>query len=309
MSKIIDYEQGVWKKTIINPDETIERSKDVVSYASDKLEEFNEDSRIITSMTITVNYCNTEETNSNIPANWISSKLDEVLLTLEESSIHLKENYIEYAETNSTIHDKIIRYLDVIVSRGMMNEHQYARFYDVMNKVYALLTGNRRGEFDIPNIIDYMNLDYELKCLPPTVACPDTFFKLIKKSVKATEISDSVNGSDRDKLDQFMKKWFNQGGKIYDKDRDEFYMEFMTVYESITNSSTNNSDDDGSITVRRRSKQKQVMGMKQILNYVEINKILEKYGLNYHIIYQQEPGPAEDRGKRRNSLSLKDNRY
>ena len=308
MSKIIDYEQGVWKKTIVNPDETIERSKDVVSYASDKLEEFNEENRIITSMTITVNYCNTEETTSGVPTDRISSKLDEVLLTLEESSIHLKENYIEYAETNGTIHDKIIRYLDVIVSRGMMNEHQYARFYDVMNKVYALLTGNRRGEFDIPNIIDYMNLDYELKCFPPTTACPDIFFKLIKKSTKSSDVGSTVNDDEKDKLDQFMKKWFNQGGKIYDKDRDEFYMEFMTVYESIINSSTQNNDD-GSITVRRRSKQRQVMGMKPMLNYVEINKILEKYGLNYHIIYQQEPGPAEERGKRRNSLSLKDNRY
>lgn len=312
MSKIVDNEHGVWSKTIVNTDETMDHSKDIITYVTDHLNQLTNDARIITSMQVTVDYCNTDETSLAMYKD-VKSKVSDIvkdgLLIFEESEININNSKISYNEDNDTIRDKIVKYIDIIVSRGMLNEHQFIRVADVMNKIYALLTGDRDKTFSLTTIIDNMDLHYEVKYYPPTVACPDVFFKVVKvSSPLVVEMVSDQHKINRDKIDQFIKKWFKEeNGKIYDKDRDEFYMEFMEMYESIEKSSTD-TNEDGSITIRRRVKPKQVMGMKSMINYADINKILEKYGLNYHISYQQEVAPSEERGKRKNSLALKDNR-
>lgn len=312
MSKIINDEYGNWNKTIINPGDTVESSDKLIDYATNALNIFSDEKRIVTKMEISVEYNNSTDTlsalsvcNDNIHIK-IAKELEEGLLVLEESSLKTKNSNLIYKEDTTTLRDKLISYLDIICSKGMMNSYQYKRFSNTLYKVYGIITNNGCNSYvDIKSVLNNMNMDYTIKHFQPTAACPEEFFKLIKNNNEAPLIVTTVNEEMKQKLDEFIRKWFDNGKrKIYDKDRDEFYIEFMTLYDSINK--RNDSSDKGVIAVTRRSipRTKKVIGMKPLINHTDINKILRHYGLNYSIQYHQETEKTDNGYKRRNLLSL-----
>ena len=309
MSKIRDDEFGRWTKNIVNPDETLERSSNIIKYVSNEMKSFDTEKRIITSMSISVNYCNTDESvasDINSQIDRVNKLLEDGLLVWETSELTTGGDHtVIFKDDGLTMRDRVIHYMDVVVSRGMMNSYQYLRFADTITSIYKIFTGRNEVTENINFILENMNLDYGLKYYPATVACPDEFFKLIRYDTVSTMVNNNVSDSIRDAVDTFMKKWFNNGNsKIYDKDRDEFYTQFSSMYESIVNNNSSN-EKDGVITPARRNRSKKVMAMKPLMNYSDINKILDKLGLNYHISYQQETDKSGNETKRRNSLSLK----
>lgn len=315
--KTIDSSKGNWSKGVVNADETMDSTKQLVAYVTNELHQFLAENRVITSLDISVNYCNTDKTafdgySTSIVAAKVSEELSKNLLTWENSCITVDGNTVVYDDCNDTLRERLVKYLDIVCSRGMMNKHQYERFSSTLYRVYELLTLKPSDDkayvnetviaIQEPNLIlNRMQLPYCVKYFSETLACPDEFYKLVKIDDKSADPIDDADA--KTKLDEFIKRWF-KSGKIYDKDRDEFYTEFATLYESI--SKTSDGSEAGMIPVRRSTRSKRVMGMKPLFNYVEINEILHRYGLNYNITYKQEHEPDGDTPKRRNALALKE---
>ncbi len=313
MSKIINNESGTFKKTIINPNNTIESSNQLVDFATNAINLFSDEKRIVTKMEIYAEYNNSDETQNAIMYNdnihyKINEELSNGLLILEDSTMKSSDGGImHYKESETSIRDKILKYLNIICSIGMMDSYQYKRFSNTIYNVYGLLTNNGYGYssyLDIDTIFNHMNLNYSIKHFEPTVACPNEFFKLIRNDNNAPVLAIStVDPEVKEMLDEFIQRWFDNGKrKIYDGDRDEFYIEFTTLYDSINNK----TNERGIITVTRRSssRTKKIIGMKPLINYTDINKILRHYGLNYSIKYHQEIEKTDNGYKRRNLLSL-----
>ena len=310
MGKIINDEIGTFKKTIINPNNTIESSNQLIDFATNTINLFSDEKRIVTKMEIYAEYNNSDETedaifyNDNIHYR-IHEELLNGLLILEDSTMKLRDGGIMYyKESESSLRDKIVEYLNIICSIGMMDSYQYKRFSNTIYNVYGILTNNGCSSYvDIDTIFNHMNLDYTIKHFEPTVACPDKFFKLIKNDNSIPILTTTVDPKVKEKLDEFIQRWFDNGKrKIYDRDRDEFYTEFTILYDSINNKTS----EKGIITITRRSssRTKKVIGMKPLINYTDINKILRHYGLNYSIKYHQETEKTDNGYKRRNLLSL-----
>lgn len=318
MSKLVSNQHGTYKRTIVNPDESIENSDGIIEFICGDMMSFGKEKRVITSMTLTVNYCNTDAINvDEIGIMYDSRYLSDMgLMTWEESDIFTSNEAsterIRHRDNESTMRHRIVQYLNITCDRGMMDRYQYNRFANTIISIYKMLTVTKSNA-DVNHILELMELPYEVKEFPPTVACPDHFYKLVRiPPIPASNNGDSQCNATIDpavtkKIDDFMKLWFDRGnGKICDNDRNEFYIEFMTMYESAKNAE---KDDKGMIPVtRRRSKSKNstnVMAMKELINYSDINKILKEHGLKYYIVYSQEVNTTSNGPKRKNSLSLK----
>lgn len=318
--KVINNEQGTYKRTFVNSYEDMEVTNDIIEFVCGDMKSFSRDNRVITSMTVTVNYCNTDVTT--IPA--YDDIHDEMIdyenlsakgiISWDESKMRIQSEdgvrVMRYKEQTWSMRHRLIYYLNATCSRGMLDVYAFNRFAETIIAIFEVLTRVEKDTNDVNHILQLMELPYEVKEYPPTVACPEHFFKLIRINEFPSAVTDDESNDDHEaiakKIDEFMQQWFNNGnGKVYDKDRNEFYMEFMTMYEAAKE-----QDDKGMIPVTRR-KQKQrtsknIMAMKELINYSGINDILKQYGLNYHITYQQEVNTTGEGPKRRNSLSLKD---
>ena len=316
---------GTYSKLIINPADTEEGSEKLINYVNNELVKFKESSKVISSCEITIEYC---------PDNGVfgigDSLIDnELLIMSKDSSVYSNYPDTISVDDHCTLYEKISKYLEVISSRDVLTDDEYSRFKHVITVIYErLLTVNNklRNSFEmednnvINGMLKSMNMkyritysqkegslkkEYHLTRLPEDINAVYKPENTVNKKITTNNISELFSiPENKEKLQSFMDTWFlkDKTGKVWDRDRDEFYHQFSVLYNSIVNP----VNEEGVLEVVR---QKKVMCMNPMISYVDINKILQSAGFNYSIVYRQEQNHDDSeytfRPKYRHSLSLK----
>lgn len=303
------YESKTYHKTLVNAGETAEGSKFLEEHAIRRIQEFGNSDKIITACTLDIEYLNGSESGDN------------TLETDADTSDYLEPDLLELGKITPgvTIKETIIKYLERVSARGRLNDAQFKRFRNTISYVYNKLVAGSAGtrkDTSINSVLDTMHTGYRVIYVHPTSATPEEFY-YVEKIRSTYDANPGANNKDalpsdvievfknpdvKKRLQEFMDVWFNNGkSKVYDKDRDEFYHEFATLYQSILHP-MKDVDENGVLNIVRSRK---VIAMRPMITYPEINKILQAAGFNYQIAYRQELATDDESIEYHHSLSLR----